>query len=282
MSETRPRLPDFTNPPVIEVALSVQFAPLPTFRTPHFGLLWSEFRNEFPRTEEHPPRPTVMERFDKRPAPGMDVRVEVAFPVPQSRFLNDKGTELIQVQQDRFVHNWRKMGEADEYPRYEAVKRRFEEELGIFRRFLAREGLGDLVPNQCEVTYVNHIVSGVGWERHGELGEIITTWRASYSDAFLSEPEDIGLRIRYIIPGVDGKPLGRLLVGIDPAFRREDDKPIYVLTLTARGRPSGEGIEGALNFLDIGREWIVRGFTSVTSPRIHECWGRRNADRPRS
>lgn len=278
MSETRPRLPDFTNPPVIEVALSVQFTPLPAFRTPHFGLLWSDFRNKFSKFEEHPPRPPVVEQFDKRRTPGVEVRVEMGLPVPQCRFLNDKGTELIQVQQDRFVHNWRKVGTGDEYPRYESVKRRFEEELGIFRQFLARENLGDLVPNQGEVTYVNHIIPGVGWERHAELGEIITLWRTQHSDAFLSEPEDIGLRVRYIIPAADGNPLGRLIVGINPGFRSDDDKPIYVLILTARGRPSGEGIDGLLRFLDIGREWIVRGFTSLTSPRMHEIWGRRNAE----
>jgi len=157
------------------------------------------------------------------------------------------------------------------------VKRKFEEELGTFRRFLVREDVGELVPNQCEVTYVNHIISGAGWQIHGELGEILTIWKTRYSDSFLSEPEDIGLRVRYIIPGTDGTPLGRLLVKIDPAYRTEDDRPIYVLVLTARGRPVSEGIEGALSFLDIGREWVVRGFTSLTSLRMHEIWGRRNA-----
>jgi uncharacterized protein (TIGR04255 family) len=282
MSETQPRLPDFADPPVIEVALSVQFESLSGFGTPHIGLLWSEFRNEFPRTEEHPPRPSVIERFGVRRAPKTDFRVEAAFPVPQCRFLNDRGTELIQIQQDRFVHNWRKVGQGDVYPRYEFVRRRFEEELGIFHRFLARENLGELIPNQCEVTYVNHIISGTGWERHGELGEILTVWKTRYSDAFLSEPEDIVLRFRYIIPDADGNPRGRLLVSADPAYRTEDDRPIYVLVLTARGSPIGGGAYGALSFLDIGREWIVRGFTSLTSSRMHEIWGRRNAHDPSS
>lgn len=276
MSETQPRLPDFADPPVIEVALSVQLEPLTALRVPHLGLLWSEFRSEFPRIEEHPPRAAVIEQFGTPRPPKMDVRVEAAFPIPQCRFLNDRGTELIQVQQDRFVHNWRKVGTGEEYPRYEFVRRRFEVELDTFRQFLAREHLGELVPNQCEVTYVNHITSGAGWEKHGELGEILTVWMTRYSDSFLSGPEDIGLRVRYIIPGPDGNPLGRLWVSIDPAYRTEDDRPIYVLMLTARGRPIGKGIEGALGFLDIGREWVVRGFTSVSTPKMHRIWGRRD------
>jgi uncharacterized protein (TIGR04255 family) len=276
MSETRSRLPDFTNPPVIEVALSVQFEPLDALRTLHLGLLWAEFRERFPRTEEHPPRPPVIEEFGVRRKPKMDVRVEVAVPVPQVRFLTDKGNEIIQAQQDRFVHNWRKVGAGDEYPRYESVKRKFEEELRAVRQFVARERLGELIPNQCEITYVNHIISGEGWERHGELAKIVTVCTTHYSDTYLSEPEEVKFAIRYVIPATDGKPLGRLHITLDPGYRISDDRPVCIMVLTARGRPDGEGIEGALRFLDVGREWIVRSFTSVTSPRMHEIWGRRN------
>ena len=48
-------LPDFDNPPLIEVALSVQFDPLEQLRTPQIGLLWAEFRDRFPVTQEHVP-----------------------------------------------------------------------------------------------------------------------------------------------------------------------------------------------------------------------------------
>ena len=48
-------LPDFENPPLVEVALSVQFEPIEQMRTPQIGLLWTEFRHRFPVTQEHPP-----------------------------------------------------------------------------------------------------------------------------------------------------------------------------------------------------------------------------------
>src|SRR6266571_798389 len=38
-----PGLPGFKNPPVSEVALSLQFDPLPGLQIHHFGLLWTEF-----------------------------------------------------------------------------------------------------------------------------------------------------------------------------------------------------------------------------------------------
>jgi hypothetical protein len=132
------------------------------------------------------------------------------------------------------------------------------------------------VPNQCEVTYVNHIVSGKGWERHGQLGEVVTMWANHSSDTFLPEPQDVNFTVRYLISDNVGNPIGRLLVNIEPARRVVDDTPILVLQLTARGKPDGEGIDGVLKFFDVGREWVVRGFASMTSPQAHQIWGRRD------
>ncbi len=40
--------PSFERPPVIEVVLSAQFAPLSELRVPHLGLLWNDYKSEFP------------------------------------------------------------------------------------------------------------------------------------------------------------------------------------------------------------------------------------------
>jgi uncharacterized protein (TIGR04255 family) len=184
---------------------------------------------------------------------------------------------LIQVQQDRFVHNWRKIGKGEEYPRYERIREMFKAELGTFYQFLADEQLGDLIPNQCEVTYVNQIVSGRGWERYGQLGEMVTLWTNHYSDTFLPEPEEVHLAVRYLIPDSVGNPMGRLLINVEPARRVADSTPMLVLQLTARGKPDDGGIDDVLKFFDVGREWIVRGFASMTSPQAHKIWGRRDA-----
>src|ERR1043166_5147847 len=166
MDDVQISLPDFVKPPVTEVALSVQFNPLPELKAPQLGLLWNEFRSRFPKAEQQPPLDSVMEKFGVRGPGKVNVRFEMGVPVPRCWFLNEAGTELIQVQQDRFAHNWRKVGEEDSYPRYEYICETFKAELGIFCQFLARERLGELIPNQCEVIYVNHIAPGENWERH--------------------------------------------------------------------------------------------------------------------
>ena len=271
-------LPDFTDPPVVEVALSVQYEPLTALCTPAMGLLWSEFRDRFPNVEEHAPLEAVIERFGVKGPKKVGVRVEMMPkpPVPRCWFLNEAGTELIQVQQDRFVHNWRKVGEGEDYPRFEHVRDRFKRELRVFESFVRREKLGELVPTQCEVTYVNHIVAGRGWERHGQLGEVLTLFVPKYSEAFLPEPEDARMAVRYVIPGADGEPLGRLHIVMEPGYRRDDNRPMFLLDLTARGRPERDGVDGVLRFLEIGREWVVRGFAAVTTAQMHKIWGRRD------
>ena len=60
-----------------------------------------------------------------------------------------------------------------------------------------------------------------------------------------------------MIPGSDGKPVGRLHVDVQPAIRTSDKRPMYLFHLTARGQ-IGESFE----FFDLGRpldRQIVRG-----------------------
>ena len=278
MNDTETPLPDFSAPPVTEVALSVQFDALSALRTPQLGMLWQEFRKEFPETEEHPPLDPVIERFGVRPTRRRSVHIEPLEcpPTPRCWFLKRDRSELIQVQQDRFVRNWREVGDESSYPRYEKhLRPTFESDLKRFQEFVQREELGELRPNQCEVTYVNQIVAGKGWQEHGELDKVITVFQRAFSDSFLSIPEDAALRLRFLIRDQAENPIGRLHIAINPGFRSEDNQPLFNMSLTARGAPCGDGIDGVLRFMDIGREWVVRGFASMTTQEMHKLWGRK-------
>ncbi len=278
MSDTDKVLPKYDNPPVVEVALSVQFEKLSALRTPQLGLLWSSFREQFPKIEEHQPIEAAFERFDNRMVQKAGIRLEHMEkpPVPRIWFIKEDGTELIQIQQDRFVHNWRKVGKDDKYPHYEEkIRSAFIKNLNKFKDFLTEQNIGDLIPNQCEVTYVNHIILGEDWSSYGKIGNVLTIINPVYSDNFLSEPEDARLALKYVMPDLsnpEGPPLGRLHISCEPAFLPKEDQPIFQLKLTARGKPIGEGLDGAIKFMDIGREWVVRGFTSITTELTHKIW----------
>ena len=270
-------LPDFERPPLVEVVLSVQFAELGGYRTLHAGLLWErKFREAYPEFSEHAPLDPVFETFGSRsPAePRFEIRQLAGPPVPRVWLINPDKTELIQIQADRFVHNWRKVGRAD-YPRYEHLKDRFFERLRQVEAFAESEGIGKIEPNQCEITYVNVIRVEGGADVRTRPEAALRCWsrvEADSSDplAKLPDMEDTRFSIRYVMESQERAPIGRLLVSVAPAI----GEPALRLDLTARGAPSAASLIGVSDFLDLGRDTIVRTFTALTTPEMHKIWGR--------
>ncbi len=272
---SRPKdLPDFRKPPVAETVLSLQFEPIAGLTTAHVGVLWQRFRQQLPLIEEHPPLPPVFEKFEPASPAQLEVTIEEKPPIPRVWFVDETKTELIQVQTNRFIHNWRKMEGMEPYPHYEPIRDKFRGEVAVLEKFLSEEKLDPIAVNQCEVTYVNHIEPSGVWYRHGRLENVFSMWRGLVNASFLPEAEAAGLRIRFVIPDGTGKPIGRLHLVVDPAWKKTDNSPILALNLTARGGPIGEGIEGAFAFFDLGRRWIVKGFADLTTPEMHRVWER--------
>lgn len=267
-------LPSFQQPPVVEVAIAVQFEELSGLTGPMIGLLWQRFRDRLPQLEVHAPRPTRFERFVVPDEPESDVTLELSEmpPSPLVWFVSSDDSELVQIQNNRLVFNWRHRGDA--YPRYEYVRASFAEHLETLCSFLREATLGDIVPNQWELSYINHISGGDTVLNHYELGNVIPSWTHGQSDDFLPNPEDVTLRVRYRIVEND-KPIGRLHISAIPKFTLPEKDPIIALQLIARGEPVNVTDPGdVLPFFDLGHEWIVRGFASITSSKMHEQWGR--------
>lgn len=278
MSASRPdHLPEFERPPLVEVALALQFNAIPRLRGVEVGRFWSlpAIRDAYPRVEEANPLPPINEDPDLSPAAPHDVKLELLSmpPMPRFVFLNEAGTQALQLQEDRFTHNWRKVGEGDEYPRYESIREQFESELVELSRFVESEGLGQLVPNTCEVTYVN-VVEIKGEENaHPLAAEIMAPLRL-YETLGGAALEAIRFEARHLIRDESQKFRGRLHVLLQPSVRRKDGRPAYTLQLVARGAPSGDSIEAAMRFLDLGRDHLCRAFAEATTARMHETWGR--------
>ncbi len=265
-------LPDFDKPPVIETLLSVQFKKLEQLAIPHFGLLWQKIRTAYLDFQVHPPLNPAFERFEEQSVGSPQISIEgLTSPPIRCWFIADGGSKLLQVQNDRFIHNWRKVGIDDEYPRYKAVRRTFEAEWQSFCEFVDSENLGIPQPNQCEVTYVNHIECVDSNGRSIGPREMFPSWAGVTSDDFLPEPATVRCTASYDMPNRQG----RLHIEFKPAIRRSDGKRIILLNLTARGAPASSKIIDVLAWFDLGREWIVRGFTDFTSAEMHTEWGRR-------
>lgn len=266
-------LPEFDRPPVVEVAISVQFDELAKFQPAYYGMLWERFRQQYPETDHQPPLGSVIELFDAKGVPHASLSVEPGMPAGRCWFLSADKLQLIQVQPDRFVVNWRKLDTDAIYPRYESLRDRFIRELEQFLDFVKQEHLGAFHPLQCELTYVNHLFIGQGWESRADLPNVLTIWSGRTSDDYLPRLEEARLNWQYRMEENEG-PIGRLHVQLQPAIRTRDRLPLFALNLIGRGAPAADGLLGVVAFTDRAHEWIVRGFTALTTDRMHKIWGR--------
>jgi len=271
-------LPEFDDPPIIEVALTAAFDPLLGYTSAHAGLFWSRVANRFVKAQEQPPLgiPTASERPDVDGAPGAPI-VMMANGLPASRvwLLSDDDTELVQIQPTSFIRNWRQTPQhQNPYPRYEKLRFEFERDFKEFTAFAETAGLGTPAPTHCEVTYVNHIVAGDAWTKLSEIHKVVKGTSELDRLEFLPTPEDRRCAANFAIRDSNGQFLGRLTVSVDPALRRTDMQPLLILTLTARGKPLGGDVSGVLTFFDVAHEWIVRGFADVTTTDVQRRWGR--------
>lgn len=266
-SPERPaELPDFESPPLNEVVLGVQFNPPKGYRQINAGEVWGLFRSEFSRVEDREPLAPVFETFG---LPARGTRFEMMTGPSHDRFwfLRPDGTELIQFQQDRLLHNWRKVeSEESAYPRFERMMTRFSDELARLEEYVNGLASQSLLINQCEISYVNHIPfessdeqKASDWFRFIDFGE--------------HEPEDFSIGFREIIRDAGSQPQGRLICEFKIAITKTG-KRVIVMTLTARGAPLSPTKESALEFLTKGRGLIVSRFADLTTDAAHAKWRR--------
>jgi uncharacterized protein (TIGR04255 family) len=267
-------LPTFSKPPLTEVVLSLQFASLGNLKGLHLGLFWKKFRKEYPDVSEMHPIQTVFEKFGvPQSAPAFQLEAFMTPPMPRYWF-EKKGTpDLLQIQHDRLVHNWRIADGSSDYPRYHRVKAKFEKELLAFSNWLESENLGQIIPNQCEVTYTNLIDDGTPEFLHSSLSRFTPLLTDEITEDMPSQLEDVTANSRFIFFR-DQKPAGRVYVQFQPVFRQTDLRPAIKLEITARGKPDGETLSDALSFLDFEHEQVVKTFVAVTTEEMHKVWGR--------
>lgn len=274
MSDFPSPLLDPGKPPLNEVAITVQFEKLPELLGPHVGVLWSEsFRSDFPTVEERPPVEPVFELEHGPGQPqGSKVRLVTEPQLPRYFLVGSAGTELVQLQNDRISYNWRMQNDRYDYPRYPKIRESFENAFVTVENFLAREKLGQIIPNQCELLYVNHILYRESGSPHRFLGELIDPWSSDYQSLAEADLEDVKLNVRHAIRDEQKNFLGRLTVSVDPAYRLPEKTPLYRVQLMVRGAPRDEGLPASLAFLDAAHERLRRAFSEFFSDSVQNQW----------
>lgn len=261
----------FAKPPVVEVVCGVLFSTLQPIKTVHIGLFAESVRDVFPRVEEKEPIGEIME-LPQGQSPTIQFAAMAMPPLRRTWFLSPSGGTLLQLQEDRFLFNWKKAEEDDAYPSYELVVEKFELHLTAFIRFLQAQGIGAPVYRQFEMTYVNHIEPSNGLEvGHGNV--LVDHIRSEREGRYLPEPEGYHWATSYSLP----EDAGRLHVTARTVLRvaSKVSAPILRLDMTARGIPKETSEVARRDWFDLAHEWITQGFADSTSQDLHKnYWGR--------
>ncbi len=262
-------LPSYEQPPVNEVAVGIGYKRLRCWDSVAPGEFRKLVLERYPKVEEQAPLAPLP------PALGANLEMELTDlpPIRRTWYLSDDERTLIQIQEDRIHVNWRRVQEADVYPRYGHVLAEFESALKALERFAAERG-EQINVTAGEVTYVNHIAEGELWSEWNDLSGVLADWCPT--------PKQVsgiaGLAATISMNSVDShglvSPGHYMSLELKSAQRQNDQAKVLVFQLVNRGPVESTQFESIREWCGRASEDIVRGFTALTTERAHQLWRR--------
>jgi uncharacterized protein (TIGR04255 family) len=268
MPELRLAPVKFGSPPVVEVVCGAQFALPKPLKTAHLGGYWDTIRGDFPLTEDAAPVPPLVDADDAQ-----SVEFLTMPPLRRAWFIEPGGRHLIQLQEDRFLFNWKRTAPGDEYPSFEKVVAGFNEHLHGFVRFLSSAGLGEPKFTMLEMSYVNIIQAANGLDVNRPWRFLADHMCREDKARFLPAPEAFSWNTSYPLPDSSG----RLQVTAQTASSKASGEMVVRLELIARGRPNDMSEGGRASWFQLAHDWITQGFADVTTADIQEKFWKRSA-----
>jgi uncharacterized protein (TIGR04255 family) len=270
---TRPdHLPDFSNPPIDEVAIGFQFDRVEGFSDVHAGLYWQRVRETYKKTQTRPRGEMPIEELGTAWSLGGLPAFELLGPnasmANRTWLVTEDDIGLIQIQDNQFIRNWRRR--ESEYPHLDEQIDEFWSAWGEFCQLLSDERFEQPRIRQLEVSYFN-------WISPPE-----STW-FSLSEALVldipslgREPGRLRLATSYLDHDEQGTPQARFQVEIQPALKDEGGLPVagYRLVLSYKAPEPTTDRESLNALIRRGREVIVLSFVELTTTEAHRHWGR--------
>jgi len=255
--------PDFETPPVVETALGIRFSPVEGLDLSVLaGDLFRAYGDTFPKLEVKP----VIGADSLEIHFGQQQPAAFTLPI-RCWFVNADGSQLVQVQNDLFIRNWRATGDSAAYQHYASIQPLFKNDWLLFRRFLAEHGFKSPSIWQCEVTYINHLIRGREWKDFQDIPALFPIWRGIDTKNVFKSMEMASFAAGFKLPDDNG----RIQFSLQPGIRR-DGREILQLTVTALGKPLGDSDDAINEWLDYGHLAVVNGFVQFTSEDAHRIW----------
>jgi len=257
--------PSFDRPPLVEVALGVEFSPVPGFGAITLVRLADRLHDRYPVVQEYPPLPP-------NPPIGLDDQiggglvVNMGAPSIRLWLLSREQDQLLQVQRDRLILNWRAGTNNNSYPRYQdALRPAFAREYRGLLSFLMDTGLPTLSLVGVEVTYVNVFSGSV--DESPDIGAILRSQQPSKGR--FGTPRTTRLQQQWEWNGDDAAASILTMNAAQPASGES------AMNLTARSSLGmNAGIDDVLRSLDLCHDEVVSAFVELTEPDRHLEWGR--------
>lgn len=283
-------LVEFERPPVEEVVLGAQFAPVVGLGIKGLAAFCQGIATKFPQWTQTRPLARRVEQFGGPDLfDGGNININLNdFAGVRSRMMlaSADDTRLLQVQDDVFVRNWRRRPADHDspYPRFGRLTRQFANDLSEFLGFIEEQGLRSPQFDQGEVTYVNHIrVAAQDHDLHKHPERALRHLQAVPTAHPALEQEEGALDVSWRFHWRDGPnasgPAGRLRLNVRPMLLAGSGEKILRATLVARGRPRGLGVAGLAEWQTLAHDVLVTTFAAVTTNEYHRHWGVRHAER---
>lgn len=258
--------PSFENPPLVEVVATFQYENAIGFKTLDIADFWEGFdKNKFPTYEELAPvDPIVSDN---------SFVIDLS-NLPKMRrfwFESKDDNELIQIQRDRFMFNWRRPSKNLEdkncYPRYEEIIESLFKNYEIFTNILTEKGINNATPSFLELSYINLI--DIPDEGLAKIGTVFKDVNWDESARLLPAPNNIQNVCSFKIPD---EPL-ILTSNLSNRQNVHNGKIAFQHQMTVRGPVNEISIESMREWFDVARLWITHGFVDTTTPEMHKVWG---------
>lgn len=269
---------NYDAPPLVEVAMSVQFDPPKGLSLAHLGAFWDRQKESFPNVRAVQPIATTNETFGSQWLPPSLQLALTNEPDCRLQMISSDDQWMCQVQLNRLVINWRKRSE--EYPRFDRTWTRFQTTFAAWQEFLNEFEIAPLAPRLWELTYVNRIPKGSLWQEPKDWPKVFPgLWGGSF--ATVQSASLRGFLGQWVWE--QGDPPARLYVEPKPGRTSgEPPQDALLLSLTTRGplSPKGSAQESSSvaslieSGIGIGHELIVGTFDRISSNEAKKEWRR--------
>jgi uncharacterized protein (TIGR04255 family) len=268
--------PKFDAPPVVETVLSLQFGPLPGYSTAHAGWFWKEYLDKlgeesfkWSQATDAPRLEDQFERFGAEDIWGPQIQMRVLPPSQSHRTLitRSDGERMIQVQDTRFILNWRKQSGA--YPSFDPLLTEFRTLLHAFESFANEAHFGTPRYNQWEIDYVDQIKKGDMWESARDWSKIfpgLSMPPAGVNRLLSSGDETMSADWRFSL----AEQRGRMYISLRQLRVPPSNEEVLNITFAGRGPvTASQTWESGFQF---GHNALNETFLAITSPEAHTRW----------